>query len=133
MECWSVSTIDQSPDNSIVLLGTKLCIHPLPGCMIVHTTAGVYTLDPVTLALMPCKMLHPRDTATHSEEDGIPRPQFDIANCILTILSVFNIDRSSSKDRQNMNKNILDSDLKIRSYVAMAINYRLVVMKIMRW
>jgi len=130
------------------MFGTQPHIHPLPGCLIVHTTAGVYTLDPIALTPMPCKMLQESDSNPHNEDDGIPRPQFDIANCTVTVLSVFNIDWiSKNKREQNTDQNTPDSlnsntngtavnnqsDLNITSCVAMAINYRLIVMKITRW
>ena len=137
MECCSLSTIDQSPEASFTLLdlGTRPCIYPLPGCLIAHTSAGVYILDPVTLTPMPCKMLQTRDNASHSEDDSIddsiPRPQFVIGNCTLTILSVFNVNWSSNKDEQNT-PGSLNSDTSDFCHVAMALNYRLIVMKITR-
>ena len=140
MECWSLSTIDQSPDAAFTLqdLGTHPCIYPLPGCLIVPTSTGIYVLDPVTLTPIPCKMLQTGDTDSHSEDgDGIPRPQFDVGNCTLTILSVFNINWSSNKDKQNTSgclslasANAVNSQSNF-SYVAMALNYRLIVMKVM--
>ena len=80
-----------SLDTSIVIFGTEPRVYALPGCTVVHTTAGVYMLDPTTLTPLPCKMPQARDSNSRSEYDGIPRPQFYIANCILTILGVFNI------------------------------------------
>ena len=62
---------------------------------------------------MTCKMLRARDGNSDDKDegidDGIPRPQFDIANCTLTILSVFDINWSSSKDKQNADNNISDT------------------------
>ena len=136
MECWSLSNIDQSPDASVTLLnsGTQPCIYALPGCILVHTSAGVYTLDPIALTPMPCKMLQAGDIDSISEDDsvrdGISRPQFNVVDCTLTILSVFNVNWSPNKDKQNINNDTamkMDSDF---SYVAMAINYRLILMSI---
>ena len=144
MEWWSLSTIDQSPEASFALLdsGTHPYIYPLPGCFIVPTSAGIYILDPITLTLLPCKMLQAGDKDSHSEGDdgtSIPRPQFDVGNCTLTILSMFNINWSTNKDKQNSpgspmssaNVNAVNSQSN-SSCVAMAINYRLIVMKITR-
>ena len=149
MKCWSLSNIDQSPDASVTLLdlGLQPKIYALPGCVLAHTTAGVYLLDPITLVPMPYKMLQPGDSNAHSENDGVPKPQFDIADCTLNILSVFNINWSSNKDEQNTDNNTAISnpslttmvtegnsvnDQSCVSCVAMAINYRLIVLKIMR-
>ena len=150
-------SVNRSADQfSVVLFGTQPHIHTLPGCTIVHTTAGVYTLDPITLTPMSCKMLQTQDGNSHSEDDGIPRPQFDIANCILTILSVFDINWSSNKKKQDSDDkplnefpNTLDSatavtkvtveddqsESSVNNYccVAMAINNRLVIMKVTGW
>ena len=136
LECWSLSNIDQSPDASVTLLnsGTQPCIYALPGCIFVHTSAGVYTLDPIALTPMSCKMLQAGDIDSISEDDsvndGISRPQFNVVDCTLTILSVFNVNWSPNKDKRNVNNDTamkMDSDL---SYVAMAINYRLILMSI---
>ena len=141
-----------------MMFGTQPHIHTLPGCLVVCTTAGVYILDPITLTPMPCKMLQTRDSNSHREDDGIPRPQFDIANCVLTILSVFNINWSSNKKKQNIDNDdepspefpdSMDSttlvtkatvednqsELSITNSccVAMAINSRLIVMKVTGW
>ena len=153
MECWSLSNINQSPDASVTLLdlGTHPYIYPLPGCLVIPTNVGVYILDPTTLTPLPCKMLQARDDDPHSEYDGIddsiPRPQFDIANCTVSILSVFYVNWSPNKDKQNTNSNTAGSSpssstvvtkvnpVNDQSYVccvAMALNYRLIVMKIMR-
>ena len=150
MECWSLSNIDQSPDAfvSLLILGTHPHIYPLPGCILVHTSTGVYALDPITLTPMTCKMLRARDGNSDDKDegidDGIPRPQFDIANCTLTILSVFDINWSSSKDKQNTDDSTADNPCSTTvttkvdainnqsdfSYVAMKINKRLILMKI---
>ena len=148
MECWSLSTIGQLPDASVALLdsGAHPRIYPLPGCLIIPTDFGIYILDPVTLTPIPCKMLQAQDSNSHSEDDGTPRPQFDIADCSLKILSVFDINWSSSKDKQNTDNNTAGSSCSATvvtninvvnnqsdcSCVAMAINYRLIVMKITR-
>ena len=153
LECWSLSNIDQSPDASVTLLdlGTHPHIYPLPGCLVVPTNVGVYILDPITLAPLPCKMLQARDDGPHSEDDSIddsiPRPQFDITDCTVRILSVFDVNWPSNKrDKQNTNSNTAGSPssstlvtkvtpVNDQSYVccvAMAINYRLIVTKIMR-
>jgi len=119
----------------------------------VHTTVGVYTLDPTTLTPMPCKMLWEKNS---SEADGIPRPQFDIANCILTVLRVFNINWSSNERKQDIDGDKLlpefpdsmdsatpaakepvddqsEACVANSCCVAMAINSRLIVMKITGW
>ena len=60
-------------------------------------------LYPVTLIPVPCKMLQAGDIDSNSEDnnvDDIPRSQFHIADCTLTILSVFNVDRSSNNDKK---------------------------------
>ena len=152
MERWSLSNIDQSPDASVALLdlGAHPHICPIPGCIIVHTTAGLYILDPITLTPMPCKLPQARDVDPHSEDDGIdgntPRPQFNIANCTLKILSVFCVNWSPNKDKQSTDNDpagslrsstlvTKDNPVNDQSYVscvAMAINNRLIVMKIMR-
>ena len=152
MERWSLSNIEQSPDVAVSLLdlGTHPHIYPIPGCIIVHTTAGLYILDPITLTPMPYKMLQARDVGPHSEDDGTdgntPRPQFNIANCTLRILSVFCVNWSPNKDKQSTDNDPADSpssstlvtkdnpinDQSCVSCVAMAINYKLIVMKIMR-
>ena len=152
MERWSLSNIDQSPDVAVSLLdlGTHPHIYPIPGCIIVHTTAGLYIMDPITLTPMPCKMLQARDVDPHSEDDGIDgnisRPQFNIVNCTLKILSVFCVNWSPNKDKQSTDNDPADSpssstlvtkDNSVNdqwhvSCVAMAINHRLIVMKIMR-
>ena len=84
-------------------------------------------------------MLQTGDSESHSEDDGIPRPQFDVGNCTLTILSVFNINWSSNKDKRNTLGSSMSSatvnavNCQLDSnYVAMAINYRLIVMKVTR-
>ena len=106
---------------------------------------------------MPCKMLQARDDNSHSEDNGIPRPQFDIADCTLTILSVFDINCSSNKKQDNDNKPLtefpesLDSAAPVTKgtytvednqsepsindscCVAMVINSRLIIMKIFGW
>ena len=148
-----------SIDTSIIIFGTEPRVYALPGCTVVHTTAGVYMLDPTTLTPLPCKMLQARDNISRSEDDGIPRPQFDIANCILTILGVFNISWSSDNNKQDTDiddklspefSDSLDlstpvtktttqdgqSESSVTKYsccVAMAINNRLIIMKIMGW
>ena len=134
MESWSLSTIDQSPGASVTLLdlGTNPCIYPLPGCLMVSTSTGIYILDLITLTLIPCKML--QATTDSGEDDGIPRPQFDVGNCHLTILSVFDINWSSNKNKLNSLSSITaavnnQSDF---TCVAMGINYRLIVMRITR-
>ena len=135
VECWSLSTIGQLPDASVALLDleTHPCIYPLPGCILAHTSTGVYILDPITLIPMPCKMLQARDSDPSSDDDdSIPRPQFDIANCTLTVLNVFDINWSSSRCKQNTHNNTAVSSQSDCSCVAMAINYRLIVMKITR-
>ena len=138
-------TIDQSPDASSALLdlGKHPRIYPLPGCLIVPTSAGIYILDPIILTPLPCKMLQAEDSDSHNEGyetlDSIPRPQFDVGNCTLTILSVFDINWSSNKDKQNSPGSLMSSanvnavnGQSNSSYVAMAINYRLIVMKVTR-
>ena len=140
------------------MFGIQPCVYALPGCTAVHTTAGVYMLDPTALTPMPCKMLQARDSNSPSEDSGIPRPQFDIANCILTILGVFNISWSSNKNKHDTDINdklspefpdSLDSPTPVTKAtiedgqsessvtnsccVAMAINSRLIVMKIIGW
>ena len=54
-------------------------------------------------------MLQARDDDPHSEHDGIddsiPRPQFDIADCTVRILSVFYVNWPPNKDKQNTNNN----------------------------
>ena len=158
IECLRLSAVHQSPDASCVMFGTQPHIHALPGCIVVHTTAGIYTLDPVTLTPMPCKMLQTSDTSSNSEDGGIPRPQFDIINCTLTILSVFNINWLSNKMKQDsdnddkplpefpdhMDSNTLvtkaivednqsESSVTNSCCVAMAINSRLIIMKVTGW
>ena len=158
IECLSLPSVNQSPGASLIMFGTEPSIHALPGCLVVRTMAGVYILDPVTLTPMPCKMLQTRDSDSHREDDGIPRPQFDIANCTLTILSVFNTNWSSYKKKQNIDNDVKpssefpdsmdsttlvtkatvednQSELSIANscYVAMAINNRLIVMKVIGW
>lgn len=152
MERWSLANIEQSPNVAVSLLdlGTHPHIYPIPGCIIVHTTAGLYIMDPITLTPMPCKMLQARDVDPHSEDDGIDgnisRPQFNIVNCTLKILSVFCVNWSPNKDKQSTDNDPADSpssstlvtkDNSVNdqwhvSCVAMAINHRLIVMKIMR-
>lgn len=152
MERWSLANIEQSPDVAVSLLdlGTHPHIYPIPGCIIVHTTAGLYIMDPITLTPMPCKMLQARDVDPHSEDDGIDgnisRPQFNIVNCTLKILSVFCVNWSPNKDKQSTDNDPADSpssstlvtkDNSVNdqwhvSCVAMAINHRLIIMKIMR-
>ena len=117
-------------------------------------------LDPTTLTPMPCKMLlQARDSNSYSKDGGIPRPQFDIANCILTILGLFNLIWSSNKNKQDTNiddklspefPDNLDlptpvtkattqdgqsesSVTNCSSCVAMVINSRLIIMKIIGW
>jgi len=140
------------------MFGTQPRIHPLPGCLIVHTTAGVYTLDPITLTPMPCKMLQASNSNPHNEDDGIPRPQFDIANCTVTILNVFDINWGSNENKQNTDSknkslsefpNSLDSATLVAKAtvegnqsessinnsccVAMAVNNRLILLKVTGW
>ena len=159
IECLRLPAVHQSPDASCMMFGTQPHIHALPGCIIVHTTAGIYTLDPVTLTPMPCKMLQTSDASSNSEDGGIPRPQFDIINCTLTILSVFNINWSSNKTKQDsdndykplpefpdrMDSNTLvttkaivednqsESSVTNSCCIAMAINSRLIIMKVTGW
>ena len=158
IECLRLPSVDQSPDTSIIMFGTQPHIHTLPGCIIIHTTAGIYTLDPVTLTPMPCKMVQTRGSNSHSEDDGIPRPQFDVANCTVTILSVFNINWSSNKKKQDIDNDgkplpefpdsmgsttlvtkatvedsQSESSITNSCCVAMAINSRLIVMKVTGW
>ena len=120
----------------------------------VHTTAGVYTLNPTTLTPMPYKLLQEKNSS--EADDGIPRPQFDIANCILTVLRVLNINWSSNERKQDIDDDKLlpefpdnmDSAIPVAKApvddqseacvansccVAMAINSRLIVMKITGW
>ena len=153
IKCLGLPAVKQSTDASIIMFGIQPRIHALPGCTMVHTTAGVYTLDPTTLTPMPCKMLRARDS---NEADGIPRPQFDIANCILIVLCVFNINWLSNEREQSIDGDKLlpefadrmDSDTPVANVtvddhseacvtnsccVAMAINSRLIVMKITGW
>ena len=95
-------------------------------------------------------MLQARDVDSHSEDDGIdgniPRPQFHIANCTLKILSVFCVNWSPNKDKQSTDNDpagslrpstLVTKDNSVNdqwcvSCIAMAINHRLIVMKIMR-
>ena len=88
VECWSLSNIDQSPDASVALLdlGTQPHIYALPGCILVHTSTGVYTLDPVTLTPMPCKMLQAGDIDSDSEDDSIDNVFPDLSLTLLTVL-----------------------------------------------
>ena len=134
VECWSLSNIDQSPDASFALLdlGKNPCMYPLPGCLLVPTSTGIYILDLITLTPIPCKML--QTTTDSDEDDGIPRPQFDVSNCTLTILSVFDINWSSNENRQHSLSSITTTVKNQSDFtcVAMGINYRLIVMKITR-
>ena len=69
VECWGLLNIDQSPDASITLLnsGTQPCIYAFPGCILFDTGTDVYTLDPITLISMPCKMLQTGDIDSNSD------------------------------------------------------------------
>ena len=92
VECWSLFNIDRSPDASITLLnsGTQPCIYAFPGYIYVLFDIGtdVYTLDPITLISMPCKTLYTGDIDSNSNiNNDIPRLQFNIIDCTLTILS----------------------------------------------
>ena len=147
-----------SIDTTFIMFGIQPRVYALPGCTAVHTTAGVCTLHPTTLTPMPCKMLQARDSNSHNKDGGIPRPQFDIANYILTILGMFNISWSSNKNKQDtdiydklspefpdsldllapVTKAIIqdgqsESSVTNSCCVAMAINSRLIVMKIIEW
>ena len=150
---------NRSSNNiTIIIFGTQPRLYALPGCMIAHSTAGVYMLDPTTLTPMPCKMLEARDNNSRSDDGGIPSPQFDIVDCILTILGVFNISWSSNKKKQDpdtddksssefpdsldsptpvkkatMENDQSESSIANSCCVAMAINSRLIIMKIIGW
>ena len=159
IESHSLPGGNRSSNNiTIVIFGTQPCLYALPGCMIAHSTAGVYMLDPTTLTPMPCKMLQVRDNNSRSDNGGIPRPQFDIVDCILTILGVFNVSWSSNKKKQNpdtddksssefpdsldsptpikeatMENDLSESSIANSCCVAMTINNRLIIMKIIGW
>ena len=158
IESHSLPGGNRSSNNiTIIIFGTQPRLYALPGCMIAHSTAGVYMLDPTTLTPMPCKMLQARDNNSRSDDGGIPRPQFDIVDCILTILGVFNVSWSSNKKKQDLDiggklsefpdsldsptpvkKATMENDLSESSIansccVAMAINNRLIIMKIIGW
>ena len=136
------------------MFGTEAKLHSLPGCLLVHTTAGVYLLDPISLTPMLCK-LPSRSSSSRGEEDpsGMFRPQFDIANCIVAILKVFDVSWRSEKitkvaeelsdfpstlsDQVTNTPSTHDavndddqSDVSNSCSVAMAINNRLIVMRI---
>ena len=158
IECLRVPSVNQSPDASLIMFGTEPCIHALPGCLVVRTMAGIYILDPITLTPMPCKMLQAGHSNSHRDDDGIPRPQFDVANCTLTILSIFNINWSFDKKKQNIDNDnkpspefpdsmdsttlitkatVEDNQSKLSvtnsCCIALAINSRLIVMKVTGW
>ena len=98
VQSWTLSNIDDSPKESIVMLGTKLQLFSLPGCLVVHTTSGVYLLDPISLTPMSCELPSSSNSSgSRVDPSGIIRPQFDIADCSVTILKVFDINWVSKK------------------------------------
>ena len=130
------------------MAGTEPQLFSLPGCLLVHTTSGVYLLDPISLTPMTCELPSSSDSSgSRVDPSGIIRPQFDIANCSVTILKVFDINWVSKKvtsiTRQpqdtlsgEMTTTPADfvkddqSDIHNSCVVAMAINNRLIIMKI---
>ena len=132
------------------MLGTGLQLHSLPGCLLVRTTSGVYLLDPISLTPMACELPSSSNSSGSGvDPSGIIRPQFGIANCSVTILKVFDINWVSKK-ATNVTKQPQDtlsgevttppagqdtvkddqSDVNNSCIVAIAINNRLIIMKI---
>ncbi|XP_065914704.1 uncharacterized protein [Dysidea avara] len=155
VQSWTLSTLDndESPQESIAMLGTGPQLFSLPGCLLVHTTSGVYLLDPISLTLMSCELPSSNNSSgSRVDPSGIIRPQFDIADCSVTILKVFDINWVSKKVTSVTEQlqhfpdthsgevtnipagqdTVKDdqSDVSNCCVVAMAINNRLIIMKI---
>ena len=152
VQSWTLSTIKQSPLESIIMLGTQPQLFSLPGCLLVRTTSGVYLLDPISLTPMSCELPSSSNSSgSRVDPSGIIRPQFDIAGCSVTILNVFDINWVSKKVAfteqpqdfpDKLNEEVTNtpagqnavkddqSDISNCCAVAMAINNRLIIMKI---
>jgi len=153
VQSWTLSTIKQSPLESIIMLGTQPQLFSLPGCLLVRTTSGVYLLDPISLTPMSCELPSSSNSSgSRVDPSGIIRPQFDIAGCSVTILKVFDINWVSKKVTSateqlqdfpdKLNEEVTNipagqnavkdnqSDVSNCCVVAMAINNRLIIMKI---
>ncbi|XP_065916020.1 uncharacterized protein [Dysidea avara] len=153
VQSWILSKISKSPMESIVILGTQPQLFSLPGCLLVHTTSGVYLLDPISLTPMSCELPSSSNSSgSRVDPSGIIRPQFDIADCSVTILKVFDINWVSKKvtsvteQPQHFPDTLSgevtntpagqdtvkdeQSDVSNCCVVAMAINNRLIIMKI---
>ncbi|XP_065914709.1 uncharacterized protein [Dysidea avara] len=153
VQSWILSTIHKSPEESIIMLGTGPQLFSLPGCLLVHTTSGVYLLDPISLTPMLCELPSSSNgSGNRIDPSGIIRPQFDIAGCSVTIFKVFDINWVSKKvtsvteqpqhfpdalggevtntpaGQDTVKDN--QSDVNNCCVVAMAINNRLIIMKI---
>ncbi|XP_065915005.1 uncharacterized protein [Dysidea avara] len=153
VQSWTLSTMDKLSEESIIMLGTQPRLFSLPGCLLVHTTSGVYLLDPISLTPMSCELPSSSNSSgSRVDPSGIIRPQFDIADCSVTILKVFDINWVSKKVTSVTEQpqdypdtlsgevtntpagqdTVKDdqSDVSNCCVVAMAINNRLIIMKI---
>ena len=129
------------------MLGTQAQLFSLPGCLLVHMTSGVYLIDPVLLTPMHCELPSSSNSfGSGVDPSGIVRPQFDIAGCTVKVFDINWVTKKTTKQLQDFpdslggevtNKPISQdttkddqSDFSNCCVVALAINSRLIIMKI---